>query len=198
VSKGRSRLTKAELLAVAKEQDAQIKALEAQLAGDQSGVMVVESIFEGDQRFPDVSDREKPDLVVPPYEKVVVDERWINDPGVRRAIAAGRLKGPFWAKERPEPRIPVEVPESLRLTMPLHDATVQQILMRPLKEMERYITMTPRDELRKVTDVRYLKTKMVGMLRNALYRLERGEGLEADRQEKMRVIKQRIDEIEVM
>lgn len=192
--KGRNRRTKAELLAVIEEKDAQIKSL----LGDESGVMVVESIFDSNQHFPDAIDPEKPDLVVPPYERVVVDERWINDPGVRRAIAAGRLKGPFWAEERPEPRIPVEVPENLRLTMPLHEATVHQILMRPLKDMERYITMTPRNELTKTTDVRYLKTKMLAMLRNALYRLEKGEGLEAGREEKKRVIKQRIDEIEVM
>lgn len=196
MARGMSRLKKAELLALAKEQEAEIRSLKAQVEGGE-GVWIVESTFDSDQFFPDVSDPDKPDLVIPPLQKVVIDERWLNHPGLRRAIAAGRVRGPFQEKEIPAPPIPVEVPADLRLTMPLHEATVEQILTRPVKEMLPTINVAPRG-LRGTTDVRYLKETMLPMLRNALYRVDQGEGRPGQRGDLMRALKRRIKEIQAL
>jgi len=196
VARGMSKLTKAQLLALAKEQEAEIRSLKAEAEGGE-GVWVVESTFDGRQNFPDASDPEKPDLVIPPFQKVVVDERWLKDPGLRRAIAAGRVRGPFQEKEIPVPPIPVEVPADLRLTMPLHEATVEQILTRPVKEMLPTINVAPRG-IKGTTDVYYLKETMLPILRNALYRVNQGEGRPGQRGDLMRALKRRIKEIQAL
>lgn len=196
MARGMSRLTKAELLALAKQQEAEIRSLKAQVEGGE-GVWVVESTFDGQQFFPDVSDPEKPDLVIPPFQKVVIDEKWLKDPGLRRAIAAGRVRGPFQEKEIPAPPIPVEVPADLRLTMPLHEATVEQILTRPVKEMLPTINVAPRGARGRL-DVHYLKETMLPILQNALYRVDQGEGRPGQRGDLMRALKRRIKGIQAL
>jgi len=195
VVRGLKRLKKSELVDLVKELKAEVSSLKAQVDGGE-GVWVVESTVDSKQFFPDTSEPDKPKhLVLGPYERVAIDESWIKHPGLRRAIAAGRVKGPFHEKEMPTPPIPVEVPTDLELVMPIHKATVDQILARPVKEMLPTINVEPKG-LRGTTDVHYLKTTMLPILKNALYRVQQGEGRPGQRGDLLRALRKRIKEIQ--
>lgn len=191
MNRGKNRRTKAELVAEVGELQAKVRYLE----GEEEGFWVVESAFEGTQTFPDTSGQDKADLVIPPFHKVAIEEYWVHDPSLRRAIAAGRLRGPFLEKERPMPPVPVEVPLELRLTNSADEGFVRLLLVRPVSEFRDRLDIAPKSHTGRL-DVRYLKDTHLPRLKNALYRAERGEARPEHAKELIKALKKRIGEIQ--